>query len=124
VEHQVPEQKHLATQAMRKIVKECQLISSSSVTSGGSVWIRITLMWIQIRLITLMRIPMRIRILIFISCGSGFLFDADADPDPVYQNYADSDPQLCRPLPQILVPNCNLFLEAERLMPVQIVRPV
>ncbi len=47
------------------------------------LWIRITLMWIRmrirIRLITLMRIPMRIRILIFISCGPGFLFDADED---------------------------------------------
>ncbi len=37
------------------------------------LWIRITSMWIWIRLVT----PIRIRILFFIWCGSGFLFDPD-----------------------------------------------
>ncbi len=50
------------------------------------LWIRITLMRIRIRLITLMRIIL----LIFIWCGSGFLFDSNADPD---LTYADTDPK-------------------------------
>ncbi len=50
------------------------------------VWIRITLMRIRIRLITLMRTQML--------SGFRFLFDADADPDldPTFHPNANSDP--------------------------------
>ncbi len=57
--------------------------------------IRITLIRIWIRLITLMLIRMWIRILIFIWCGSrsGFFFNVDAEPGPTFHPDADPDPE-------------------------------
>ncbi len=48
------------------------------------LWIRITLMWIRMRMHIRLIALLRIQIQIFILCGSGFLIDAG--PDPVLWN--------------------------------------
>jgi hypothetical protein len=54
------------------------------------LWICITLMRIEFRLITLMRILILFDADLDCGSGSGFLFDADPDPDPTF--HPDADP--------------------------------
>ncbi len=58
------------------------------------MWIRITLMWIRIRMHIRLITLLRIQIQIFILCGSGFLFDVGPDLDPNFHSDQDPDPSL------------------------------